>query len=457
MSDTNSNSNGGIFAAIAKFYPIVFVIYGLTFVIDKFFHTIPILNEHKIFIAICFSLITLAIGIYLLVLAAKKITADNSKLFKKSFIIPFSTIFVLIIGYTFFLLGNGKEKHTSIKESNKKRIVLLLPLNESLKSAYEDGIRQVTGFAEFLKDNSECTRHFEFALYDHSMKFDINLENSIRQEMEEGTKFFICSMSSVALPLSQNFEKIVKSSKIIGEKPILICAVASTPALTLKENLIYRFYIRSQEEGTQLASIANEQGINTATFIAVDDEYGKGAVKEFKTKWKGKMPVTDGILVSKLLTVEEIKNLITDKIKTIPAENRQAIFICHYGNGIDNVVTALDATGVKAILLATSTISIYDWQKPIKPILDKTEWFTCVPDYSSYKTEQKDVIKNFTTYTLHRLTEAILKTNDTATFDSNWKKVVYPDNLTVTWDGNDAVIPMKAVYKKEVNHPSNQL
>ncbi len=404
-------------------------------------------------------LISLIIGIYLLHRARQNMTvAPSSILLKKGFLIPFVILSILNIGFTFYLVGKKSANDLPVglppveHPVGKTRIVLLLPLNEFLKPAYEDGIRQVIGFAEFLKDKPECTKGFEFALYDHSMKIEA-AESIIKQELAEGTQYFVCTMSKVCLPLSKTFPSLVDSfCHDKTKKPKLICAVTSAPTVNITDGMIYRFYIRSQEEARVLAKLASEKGLNTTTCIAVEDDYGHGAVDEFKKKWKGQS-FTEGIFVPPAATLTEIEYQIKQKIKTIPLTKRASIFICHYGAGIDNIITALNNTGIKATILATSTISIYDWQKPIKTILDKTEWYTCIPDYNSQLMTQNDVIKNFTTYALKRLVEAISNHDSLTDFDKSWQTARYPENLEISWDGLDAIIPMKAVYKTEVNHP----
>jgi hypothetical protein len=432
-----NNSNSGSIDTILKIGGVLSMVSNFILVMMYLFKGVSLFGSYPnlmLWIGIIVFIVTTTFGIYLLYLTKKNLNlGTHSPFLSRWFVFPFVILFILNCSFTSYQFGHrSSDPPSNDHRIGKTRIVLLLPLNESLKSAYEDGIRQLIGFAEFLKENPECTRHFEFALYDHSMDIK-NAERIIKQELAEGTQYFVCTMSSVTLPLSQTFKSLVDSNRSDTTRlPKLICAVTSAPTVNITQGLIYRFYIRSQEEATQLANIGTEKRIATATFIAVDDDYGKGAVREFRSKWKGQ-PVYEGLYVGKTLSVDEIQSLVAKKIRTLSPAKRQAIFICHYGNGIDNIITALNRERIKATLLATSTISIYDWQKPIKGILDKTEWYTCIPTYTSYRTSQNDVIKNFTT---------------------NWRNAKYPDNLDISWDGLDAVIPMRAVYKTEVNQPS---
>jgi hypothetical protein len=371
----------------------------------------------------------------------------NSFFLKKIFVVPFLAITTLNLLFTAYLFGN---KVSPIEENirAKTRIVIMLPLGDVIKPAYQDGMRQMYGYAEFLNDyNTRYTEDFEFVPVDHSMNYEV-AKQIIEREVNNGTKYFICTMSKVNEELSKNFEEIVSKCKYTGDPPILICTVTSYPKITLKSNSIYRFYIRSQEEGKCLADWMTRKKIISATYIVVNDPYGKGAVEEFKKSWNGKF--AEGIKVDFGADVDEISVQINRHLKRIPQADRQAIFIAHYGNGIDNIFKALGREKIKGEIFATSTLSIGAWQEPIRDILSTYNWNTCVPAYNSIDKNQDDVIKNFTTHTLKRLVQAInLKNgNLNSSFDENWKKAEVFINLDITWDTNgDAIIPMKAVDK----------
>lgn len=331
----------------------------------------------------------------------------------------------------------------NLGRSKKTRICLLLPLNEEIKAAYDDGIKQVSGLVEFFVRNPDTAQKFEFVIRDHSMSDQV-AETIIKDEINHGTKYFVCTMSKVVLPLSIKFENLLKDTKWYGEKPKLICTVTSAPKLNFVKNGVYRFYIRSQEEGAIFAELVNSNSIKSATFIAVDDPYGRGAVEEFKKRCK--CIFADGAFISNKLTIEEITFRLKQTIEQIPPERREAIFIAHYGIGIDNIITSLQKLGITSTILATSTLSIEDWRKPIKNILDSIDWYTCMPNYNNTEANRNDVVKDFTYFTIDRLTKTILENK--SDFDAIWKTVNIPNNLQVNWeDSGDAIIPMKIVHK----------
>ncbi|MDP1728463.1 MAG: ABC transporter substrate-binding protein [Bacteroidota bacterium] len=399
-------------------------------------------------VAICLAIIT---GV-ILFLKYKKLRKERNEKpisFKIIYVvyIVFALMSLINLGYA---LGN-KSKASETNIQRKIRIVMMLPFGEQIQ--YKDGMRQMYGYVEFLKsNNSASTDDFEFVPIDHLMDYKTAKEIIIK-EVNRGTKYFISTMSKVNEDLTANFEDILSQCKFMGQKPILICTVTSSPKLVLKPNLVYRFYIRSQEEGKQLAQFANGANFSTATYIVVNDQYGIGALEEFKKYWNG--TIAQGIRINYESDVDEIAESIEKNIKNnIPEAKRQVIFIAHYGNGIDNVFKALQKVKLQGIILATSTLSIRNWQEPIKNILLHYEWHTCVPDYKDIQIDMNndDVIKNFITHTLKKLVQTInLGKKDTISFDERWKAAEVDLNLDINFEKGDAKIPIKVVDKTFFN------
>ena len=450
MTTTNNTENKTLktIFTIGSVLAAIYYLIGVVAHISEGFSFFGLNPKALLITGIVVFILSVFFGIYLLNQVKNNIKkTTNSTILRKWIVIPFLVISILNIVFTSYLLGDRKVQ--PIKHTNEKiRIVIMLPLGDVIKPAYQDGMRQMYGYAEFLNDyNARYTEDFEFVPIDHSMSYDV-AKQIIEREVNNGTKYFICTMSKVNEELSKYFVEIISNCKFTGQQPILICTVTSSPKINLKPNLIYRFYVRSQEEGKCLADLANSKKLTSATYIVVNDPYGKGAVEEFKKNWDGKF--SEGIKVDFGTGVDEISEKIEKQFKNIPDSERQAIFIAHYGNGIDNIVKALSREKIKGVILATSTLSISDWQEPIKNILSTYDWYTCVPNYNSIDKNQDDVIKNFTTHTLKRLVQTInlTKGNPQTTFDENWKKAEVYINLEIAWDTNgDAIIPMKAVDK----------
>lgn len=358
----------------------------------------------------------------------------------KKLLIPLSVLAMLFGAYKF--------GQTRVSKQCKERIAILLPLNEENKSAYQDGIRQLLGFTELIKDNPDYTNDFEFVIYDHDMNKD-NAENAIRKELRKGTKYFIVTMSKISKPISEKFQSLIEEEGVTGNKPVLISTVASSPKIKLQMNNSYRYYIRSQDESKELAiAISKNKAIKSVVAIAVHDDYGTGAIEEFQNNWK------EGVFAKPILISPATKDLsgFIDIISSQKNEidNSTAIFIAHYGNGIDNIIKALNELGIKRPIYATSTLSVKQWREPIKDILDKQEWYTCVPKYTSYDEGHKDIIKDFMRYALQRtiLSANELKSNSSISFDDAWRQVKIPENLETKFESNgDIIIDMTTIDK----------
>lgn len=438
MESSKSDSKGRkVIKVIGGFGVIMGAILSTKLVGEMLIESVNIDSFNPIY----FAYVALVLLITLLVFVYTKISISQFTLwglsFKKWFIIPTSVLLLLLACLSVFV--NTKVSYSYVEsKSFKKRIVLLFPLNEELQSAYQDGVRQLLGFTEYLKNNPDYSKNIEFRIFDHSMKVDI-AERIIKEEIDEGTMYFFSTMSKVNVPLSERFPEIVDSYNFKGQKPILVCGVTSAPTIKLKENLVYRYYIRSKEEARKLAEMGVTRDIKTATYIAVNDDYGRNAVEEFKKNWNGR--VTDGVFLESTLNESEISKLIEESILSIPENNREAIFICHYGSGIDKSISSLHSLNIKTIILATSTLSIKEWQKPIENILREYEWYTCVPDYKPYSSNQIDVIKNFTNFAIEKLVKSALDTS----FIQTWSKPISPKNLKVEYVDGDLVVPMKVI------------
>lgn len=362
---------------------------------------------------------------------------------------------ILIVGVSImlpsiFLLGKHSAKANSTYV-NKTRVVIMLPTGDIVQSAYQDGMRQLYGFAEFIndKDGERYSDDYEFIPVSHAMDSNIAKDIIIR-ETNKGTKYFISTMSKVNEPLSKNFDNIISQCKYSGPKPILICTVSSSSKIKLSKNSVYRFYIRSREEAKVLANEASRLDFKSATYIVVDDPYGHDMVDEFRKNWPGTNSFPEGIFIKYGDDIAEIEKKIKKMLLADNANHGKAILVAHYGKGLDNIISVLSNLHIKGAIFATSSLGISDWQEPVKNQLKAMNWYTCVPDYKRKDESKKDVVKNFMTFTLSRLVQALntLKNDPTKNFDECWKQAEVSLDLEITWDSNgDSIIPLKVVDK----------
>jgi ABC-type branched-subunit amino acid transport system substrate-binding protein len=205
------------------------------------------------------------------------------------------------------------------------------------------------------------------------------------------------------------------------------------------------------EEGKVLAEYGDKMKFPSAYGIAISDPYGHGAIEGFKSNWTiNKTWINQLYLGRETSTLDKVIVELSKVKKAIPPDC--LIFIAHYGNGIDNIITALDSLGIKNPIFATSTLSVSDWRASIKQILPKYDWYTCVPNYQT-KEGYNDVIKDFLTFTLEKTAKCIIATekDPTKSFDDYWKSEKVPENIDIPFDSNgDMIIPMRCISKNDL-------
>ncbi len=309
------------------------------------------------------------------------------------------------------LLGYSLKKLTI----EKKRIVILLPCNNELGDAWDDGVRQILGITEFFRFHHSYTKEYEFRFVDHSMQYDglnSKLAEEIIEEIENGTKYFICTMSKVSVPLSKDFERIIKSSKYKGEKPILLSTVASSPNVSTNTENIFRYYIRSSYESKFLAKKGIENNYKKSSFIVVSGDYGDGAIKTFSKEWEAnKGIIQSGLKLNDKLDYEMVRKEVQQHSHIF--KESDVIFLAHYGSGVQKVVKALHACKINKPIIATHTITIPEWRKPIEHLLEEMEVHSCLPKFLTQKSSQypkvvfEDMIGGFMYLTLDKLIRTI--------------------------------------------------
>jgi len=364
---------------------------------------------------------------------------------------------LIFMSYQYLHISN---ENLALKKNKKERIVLLAPINPDIKNdAYDDGERQALGLIDYLSKHNEIAGKYNFVIRNHGLNYGNNkgAEDIVIEELENGTKYFISTMSSVCNPLSENFNNLVKKNykNIDEDKPILISTVASSPTIAnyLNDTNIFRFYIRSNEESDVLANEIHKINLfNNATAIAVNDEYGKGAVSRFKEQWtKLGHTFNDGIYIDIKSEYKSVKQNIEENIKNrYNKNNREIIFIANYGGGLDKIIKSIYELKMNPIIVATSTLSIKEWQEPIKEALDSLRWITCVPKLknSGGKSYEGDVVEDFVYFTLDRLVSVIEKSKKTGRpFEEVWHTLYEPKRIDYIIEDGDSKIKLQ-IYKQ---------
>ena len=293
---------------IEKSYKILFVIYApialLSYLISAFggvdisFMMVMLLSINALSILFAVALIVL----YAIRRPQIVTTADTNEkrmfLFRHDFLIPF--IFISITSFTLLSIAlyrdTDQQAETVQSVEKQTKIVLMLGLTDAhefntdinVESLFMDyGASELQGFSLHRKFTKDHGNAYDYQLLDHKMKYTPELEAKVKEYIKAGALYFVCTTSAIAVPLSKKFGQLVAESGV-DNKPILICTNSASPAVETATNHVYRFYIRSKDEAQKLVEKAIELELEKITYIAVNSEYGKGAVDEFRKALEAK-------------------------------------------------------------------------------------------------------------------------------------------------------------------------
>jgi hypothetical protein len=278
------------------------------------------------------------------------------------------------------------------------------------------------------------------------MKYSKELEEKIVHYLKKGVRYFVCTTSPIAVPLSENFRHLVEKAGAKDNNPILICTNAASPKIQTKMNRIYRFYLRSQEEAAVLTEKGIELGLKKAVYIAVDNEYGKGAVASFSDEWNKKGgTVLQGLFLDPVLSKKNIVHKITKS--NLLDYKPEVIFIANNNKGLIGTIEGINGFPDDIVILATTGLSVKFTQVPIQDILRRKTWFTSVPNM---KTRDEyvnfDVYTAFLAMTISKLTHTIeaLEDNSDTDFHETWTATDFPPTLNFEYyRQGDFIIEMR--------------
>lgn len=342
---------------------------------------------------------------------------------------------LIVLGITYMLsMYINKELIIVTKDSRMETIVLLIPIDDTNDGdAYDDGERQALGLINLLSKMNKDLQKYHIKVYNHGMNED-EAKRIIIEELKSGTQYFVSTMSKISVPVSKHFDTWVNDYSPKGKDPKIILTVSSAPDIEVKKDRVYRFYIRSEDEGLVLANAANNlTNIRSAIFLAVKDSYGEGAVKTFKEQWESLgNQFEEGMYLEVLSNESDVLESISNNIHKFQPFKDKLIFIAHYGGGIDKIITSLNNLNLFPTIVATSTLSIESWRKPIEDVLGNFSWITCVPKYKDRGNSiyEGDVVQDFVYYSLDRLIKVINDCESTGkTFHKVWMENHEPQRL----------------------------
>ena len=145
-------------------------------------------------------------------------------------------IIAIVLVFLSFLITYISMKTSKIE---KVKIGLIVPLRSTI-DVQMDAERQIQGLATLITKKPEVSQKFQFSIFEGDMNPD-TVTSIIKKELNNGTKFFVVTMSKIALHISKNWDSIF-SDIPLADQPIIIATVASSPEIKMIKNRFYRFY-----------------------------------------------------------------------------------------------------------------------------------------------------------------------------------------------------------------------
>jgi len=205
-----------------------------------------------------------------------------------------------------------------------------------------------------------------------------------------------------------------------------------------KKGEIYRHFIRLEDDINILINKVLQENVNTAAFIASDDDVGRDAVKLFIEIWneRGKV-ILNGVYLhpnlSRKSIIEELKNAPVAKNKV------DVLFVAHRDMALDEIINFIIKSNLKSsIVLFPNTIVTNHLTTPQKERLSRVNYMRSFPSYKNERGIFKNTSINFIFFTLLKVVDANqkMKDNDTLTFNSPFMTTKVPINLDFTTSGD---------------------
>lgn len=342
------------------------------------------------------------------------------------------TLLILSLPFSsyYFLRKNPWVKKIIYGRDERTRIAILLPLNHSDDFVREDAELQLQGFGKSLSEIREDLKNYDLKFLDHQSNAQ-TAKKLITNELKGGTKYFICTMSSVCIDISKEFSELDKNN---GEgKAVLVCTVAGADEIVTVKNSVYRFYINLKDEiYTLLSNIDTTK--KKAGIIYFNSPYAKSCANLFQSEWNRRNGIDQIKDDHKIDLKVHKKNEINNKLSTYQAilSDREVIFIVAYGDAYIKILETLETINKNALIVMTSTFSFKIWETQITNLLNKFNWLSCKPvlkNSEEFKNDV-DVVTYFSMHTLEKIVQVIKTSkNDINKFDEEWNKNTTPSKL----------------------------
>jgi hypothetical protein len=191
---------------------------------------------------------------------------------------------------------------------------------------------------------------------------------------------------------------------------------------------VYRFSPRNQELIHELVQVGKNHKNKRASYIAIDDAYGRNAVSLFIEMWNGGgREIVPGLYLNPTLSKKNARLKIEKHFSAIA--DLDVVLVAHTENITDGL---LSIQGNPEFLITPG------YQKDfIKALSNDTggiqsgKWFSVESEYKQEGIMTDKLSLDFFYLTLDKLTHTIIETNgDPAKFHTQWMSADYPPILT---------------------------
>lgn len=301
---------------------------------------------------------------------------------------------------------------------------------------YQDGSVQRRGFEKALLDSEKVPNRLQVAY--HYMKREDAAKDilaKMRQAYEsENATYFIMTMSSKVGDIREHFMRWRKECLSDGKRmPILIATVASAPDIADANSGIVRWYVRSDEESTLLASYLRwKRGVSRVGIFYItrnpgqtDDSYGKYGMTVFRDRFlhslKGERVECYGTTAS--TAREQVARFLSAFQLSANRETSDVgAYVVGYGDMVRDVMAELISQGFRGPVACTSTLTEPDWQ-PITTTAD-SRIATVLPRLSDpqgiLSKDDRNVVFFFAKQTLTRILELTASDPAPENFIAHW-------------------------------------
>lgn len=336
------------------------------------------------------------------------------------------TLYSFLIAFISFLLLFKKRVIERIfKTNSKSRIAIFLPI--SCKEGYqnEDLKLMAEGFGNgtsdfFFNTNSELSESFELVFIDSNTKE--KAFEKLEQELKLGTKYFISTLSSFSLELSQKFNSIETNA-------ILINTVSGSVNITEVSNKIYNFYPNSKMEIDAIIETINSNKHTKPYIYNYNSTFTTECKSYFIEQWNLQKDSSYHLSdANNSFQFMDKSNFDVTHPKFINDKVRQSdcLIVLGYGASFFDLIHKLKSSNIeleKKFIYTISTFRYRKWLNEESDIINGLNIFTIRPKMKNDTFRiDTDIVKYFSEQSLDRLLRTIeLINKKSVSFDSAWK------------------------------------